>query len=106
MNKRIVEEASDPFGPFNFNEFKKWMDNQQDNKSKTNLIGLKVESKINYRRLLSRIQETKQGDLETVAKEFKNNGGKITEADGNDVLIEVSSGSFIVHRMYIKKQTN
>lgn len=100
MNKRI--EENDPFGPFNFADFKKWMSHQSDGK-KNNLVGLQVESKINVRRLLSRIQETKQGDIETVAKDFKKNGGVIVEVDGNDVVVEVKSGSFIIHKMHVKK---
>lgn len=100
MNKGI--EESDPFGPFNFNEFKKWMENHGDQKKK-NLLGLQVESKLNIRRLLTTIQETKEGNIETVAKDFKKNGGIISEVDGNDVVVKVNSGSFIIHKMYVKK---
>lgn len=102
MNKRS-DEQNDPFGPFNFSDFKKWMEHQNDSKSKPNLIGLHVESKINYRRLLSRILETQEGDTETVAKDFKRHGGKISDIDGHNVLIEVNSGSFIIHRMHVKR---
>lgn len=102
MNKRI-DEKGDPFGPFNFSDFKKWMGNQQDAKSKSNMIGLQVESKVTYKRLLSRI-ETEDGEIEEVAKDFKKNGGTITEVNGHNVLIEVDSGSFMIHRMYVKRE--
>lgn len=102
MNKRI-DENSDPFGPFNFGDFKKWMEHQNDGKSKTNMIGLQVESKVPFKRLLSRI-ETQVGEIEEVAKDFKKNGGTITNVDGQNVIIEVSSGSFIIHRMYVKRE--
>jgi hypothetical protein len=102
MNKRI-DEKGDPFGPFNFSDFKKWMENQHDAKSKPNMIGLQVESKVAFKRLLSRI-ETQDGEIEEVARDFKKNGGTITDVDGHNVLIEVDSGSFIIHRMYVKRE--
>lgn len=104
MNKRI-DEKSDPFGPFNLNDFKKWMGHQHDAKSKPNMIGLQVESKITFKRLLSRI-ETQDGEVEEVAKDFKKNGGTITEVNGQNILVEVNSGSFLIHRMYIKKEND
>lgn len=101
MNKRIVED-SDPFGPFNLSDFKKWMQNQQDAKDK-NLIGLEVESKIPIKKLISRI-EVQNGDPEMVIKEFKKHGGRIFDVDGQDFLIETKKGTFITHKMYIKKK--
>lgn len=102
MNKRI-DENNDPFGPFNFGDFKKWMKHQNDEKSKTNMIGLQVESKIPFKRLISRI-ESQVGEIEEIAKDFKKNGGTISNVDGQNVIIEVNSGSFIIHRMYIKRE--
>lgn len=103
MNKRIDKENY--LGPFNFSEFKKWMEHQQDDNDKTkpNMIGLQVESKVPFKKLLSRI-ETQDGEIEEVAKDFKRNGGIIKEVDGPNVLIEVTSGTFIVHRMYVKRE--
>lgn len=101
MNKR--SEKVNPFGPFNFSDFKKWMGNQHDAK-KSNMIGLHVESKIPLKKLLSRI-ETQVGDIEEVAKDFKKNGGTINEMNGHHFIIEVDSGSFLIHRMYTKKES-
>ena len=104
MNKRI-DEKNNYFGPFNFSEFKRWMEHQTDNddKTKPNMIGLQVESKVTFKKLLSRI-ETQDGEIEEVARDFKKNGGTIKELDGPNFLIEVTSGSFIVHRMYVKRE--
>ena len=103
MKPMNIINEDDPFGqPFNFSDFKKWMQHHPDTK-KSNLIGVQVESKINYKKLLSRIQETKDGLLEDVAKEFSKNGGIIMEVDGHDVVIKVDNGSFIIHKMNIKK---
>jgi hypothetical protein len=101
MNKWNNE--NDPFGPFDFGNFKKWMKKQPDVSSKSNMVGFQVESKVTFKKLLSRI-DTQDGILEDVAKTFKKSGGIIKEVDGNNVLIEVDSGSFIIHRMYIKRQ--
>jgi hypothetical protein len=99
MNKR---SNGNPFGMFDVNNFKKWMEDQQDAKSKPNMVGLQVESKIPVKKLLSRI-EIQEGDIEEVAKDFKRNGGKISEVNGHNFMIEVSSGTFIIHRMHIQK---
>jgi len=101
MNKRS-DEKGDPFGPFNFGDFKKWMEHQQDTKAKPNMVGLQVESKVAFKKLLSRI-ETQDGEIEEVARDFKKNGGTITSVDGHNV-VEVDSGSFMIHRMYIKRE--
>ena len=102
MEKRS-DNKGDPFGPFNFSDFKKWMGSQHDAKSKSNMIGLQVESKIAYKKLISRM-ETQEGEIEEVAKDFKKNGGIIAEVNGHNVLVEVESGSFIIHRMHVKEE--
>lgn len=101
MNK--WSDKGDPFGPFDLNDFKKWMGHQQDANEKSNILGIQVESKVTFKKLLSRI-ETQDGELEEVAKDFKKNGGLITEVNGHNLLIEVESGNFIIHRMYVKRE--
>lgn len=103
MDKRIEDKGSS-FRSFNLSDFKKWMDNQHDAKSKPDMIGLAVESKVNLKKLVSRIEVQDDEDIEEVAKEFKKNGGTIVDVDGHNVLVEVDSGSFTIHRMYVKKK--
>lgn len=91
----------DPFDLFNFADFKKWIKNQDDSPNKI-IIGLTVESKISTKKLLSKI-ECQDGDIEEVTKDFKKNGGIINEVNGHIFLIEVASGTFLVHRMYVTK---
>ena len=69
MNKRI-DKFGDPFGPFDLNDFKKWMEHQHDAKAKPNMVGIQVESKIPYKKLISRM-DVQEGDLEEVANEFE-----------------------------------
>jgi hypothetical protein len=94
-------DNKDPFGPFNFSDFKKWMNHQSDH-DKSRLVGVKVESKIPFKKLLSRM-ETQNGDTYEVAKEFKKNGGSITEENGHYMYVSVSEGSFLIHRMYLRR---
>lgn len=91
----------DPFGPFNFSDFKKWMSHQNDAR-KNSMVGFKVESKIPLKKLLSRI-ETQEGDTIDVAKDFKKNGGTITEENGYYMYVSVDSGNFMIHKMHIKR---
>lgn len=99
MNKWNFK-SDDPFGPFNFSDFKKWMSQQQD-ANKSNMIGIQVESKIPLKKLISRI-EAQDGELLEVAKDFKKNGGKSQKKNGHYMYVSVDSGSFMIHRMHLK----
>lgn len=102
----MTQEDSEPRGPsFSLNDFKKWIEKQQEQDQeapKNSLIGTAVESKVTFRKLISRM-ETDDGDLYEIAKEFKKNGGTISEIDGVNLLIETKAGSFFVHRMYVRR---
>ncbi len=104
MTKRNERKGGDPFNPafFSLSDFKKWMNHQQKDESpKRDIIGLKVESKISTRKLVARMET--DDNAEELAVEFKENGGIVSEIDGNKLLIEVDSGSFIIHRMHVKR---
>lgn len=92
---------SDPFGPFNFSDFKKWMSNQEDARERS-LVGLRVESKIPLKKLQSRI-EAQEGETVDVAADFKRNGGVIREENGHYMYVDVKSGMFMIHRMYLRR---
>ena len=91
----------DPFGIFNFNDFKKWMNEKNENHSQDNLIGLQVGSKISTKKLLN-VCEVVKGDSKKVLKEFYENGGTILNKDKNILTIENKKGKFEIHKMYIK----
>lgn len=104
MTKRNDRKGGDPFNTafFSLSDFKKWMTNQQkDESQEKDIIGLKVESKISIRKLVTRMET--DDNVDELAKEFKENGGVISEIDGNKLLIELDSGSFIIHKMHVKR---
>lgn len=101
MNKRI-DNNNDPFEPFNLNDFKKWMENQDDSRPRRGKIGTLVESKISVKKLMHKI-DLQNGELEDVIKEFYDNGGIISEVNGNHFLIETTNGSFFIHRCFVEK---
>ena len=105
MNNQWSENGGnqeDVFSLFNLNDFKKWMHTQKEEiPSKQNFMGLHVESKVGFKRLISRM-DVQDGEEEELAKEFKNHGGVISDIDEHNFLIEVDSGSFIIHKMYVK----
>lgn len=94
----------DPFGPsFSLNDFKKWMDQQNDTPNRgSNIQGLAVESKIGVKKLITKMQ-IEEGDIEEIAREFRSEGGVIAEVDGTNLVIDVDSGRFCIHRMYVKR---
>lgn len=85
--------------------FKKWLlENQTDMKKKSEeieIVDSKVVSKVSRDKLESVI-ESDDGDVEELAKDFKKNGGIVSEADGNKYMVVVESGEFIIHKMYVK----
>lgn len=99
MNKEIDQD--DPFGPFNFSDFKKWMQKSQDD-SANKMTGIHVESKISARKLISKI-EVQEGEIEDITQEFAENGGTIKETNGHFFLIEVNSGLFLIERNYVSR---
>lgn len=91
--------------PFMFSNFKKWLNNQsQEKENRKPYVGLNVESKISESKLLSRIEPV-VGELADLAEEFHNFGGTISEIDGHQFLIETDHGSFFINRIYVKKST-
>ena len=99
MNRWNYKQG-DPFD-INLSDFKKWMSQQHD-AHKSNMVGMKIESKIPLKKLISRI-ETQEGDLLEVAKDFKKNGGTITEENGHYMYVSCDSGSFMIQRMHLKR---
>lgn len=95
----------DFFGQFNLSDFKKWMRTQPEEcDEEIDWVGLKVESKVTLKKLVSRM-EVQDGDLLEVAREFRKDGGTVSDSDGSSLLVEVESGNFVIHRVYIKKSS-
>ena len=92
---------------FSLDEFKRWMKENSSNsplieRPKNPLIGIQVESKISFKRLLEKILD-QNGDLEEIAHDFHKNGGTILESEDKRFCIEVKSGSFFIHRAYVTR---
>ena len=92
-----------PFNFFNLSDFKKWMNNhsEKENENKS-FVGKTIKARTNVENFEEKIQ-IEFGDESEIVKEFLENGGKITEQEGNKFMIEVTSGSFICHRRFLKK---
>jgi hypothetical protein len=98
--------SEEKFSPDNF---KKWLNSHGNEnysmsriKFKNSLIGVCVESKINSKRLMCKM-EAETENLSEMAEDFCENGGKIIEVDEKHFIIEVSKGQFSIHRCYVKK---
>lgn len=91
----------DLFGEFNLSDFKKWINNQSESSEKPNLVGMNVEPKVSLKKLVDHIKA--EDNHEEIAQDFKDNGGIISAVKGHKFLIEVESGNFLLHRMYVKK---
>jgi hypothetical protein len=87
--------------------FKNWMDEDAEppklNRKKNYLIGLEVYPKIRTKKLIQKMIP-QEGTLCDLVEEFKNKGGEISQVEGKNFIIEVYSGSFSIHRMYVTKR--
>lgn len=97
MDKNDRKEPS-----FSLNDFRKWMTKQKfESSRKPKLRGCIVESKLSFKRLLTKI-DVDQGDLYEMAKDFKHRGGTILECDGDNILlVEVRSGTFRIPKFFV-----
>ena len=92
---------------FSLDDFKKWMSTDQNENKKSpflkssELIGEAVVSKISYEKLVKKA-EVKKGELEDVCQEFSDDGGRVLKIKENKVLIEVSNGSFYLHKVFVE----
>lgn len=87
----------------NPDDFKRWIKKQPDFDPKIeqkNLIGLSVETKFGSKRI-SKHMIIESGSPSKVLKEFINKGGVIKEVDEDDLIIEVSSGTFQINKKFV-----
>jgi len=88
--------------------FKKWMRYQekmqptQKNEWHKSFVGLSIESKLTAKRLSMKIK-SEEGDVEELSSDFVEHGGIVADVDDRYFLVEVSKGTFYVHRCYVRK---
>lgn len=87
--------------------FKAWMSENATNRFNLQPPNrepiVEVESRVGLSALRDKMQP-EEGDAEELAKEFHLNGGKILEADGTLLMIEVANGSFIISRSCCRRK--
>lgn len=101
------QEGTDPEDMFSIYDFKKWMsEHAMEECTSTPIkkgIGVEVESRVGMKRLVAKMQP-EEGETLELAKEFKDNGGKILDRDGIYMMIEVANGTFIIPRSCVRKK--
>lgn len=108
MTKRNDRQpgGSDRLNPssFSLSDFKKWMHGQQQDKPfEEELIGCQVEPKIGLRKLLTKM-ESEEDDTHGLATDFRRNGGVVTDVDGQNLMVEVKSGNFVIGKQYVRRR--
>jgi hypothetical protein len=89
-------------------DFKKWMEARPSSHSidrpGSELTGTLVETKVSMKKFASKmVMET--GDIDKVVAEFKESGGKIIDVEDKNFLIETTSGSFVIHKYYVRRKS-
>lgn len=115
--KRHSRENREP--SFSFYEFKGWLAKQpeedfslpefgviQANKIMGDIVGKSVESRLGLQRLENQIAEHNadmdQGQVERLAKQFKQQGGVVVEVCDLRLGIDTSLGHFNLPKLYTK----
>jgi hypothetical protein len=99
------EHDNDPMGFFNIQDFKNWMKyngGTSFNLSQRKTEGVEVEPRVPLRRIISKM-EPESGEAIEMAKDFRESGGRIVEADVDMFLIEVASGKFYIPRNCVRR---
>ena len=94
---------------FSLNDFKKWMASQNDAPShhekarRSPYIGLQVESKLGVKRLVHKMLASEDCDVHELAQDFRREGGIVVGAEGENLVIEVDSGTFQLPKFFVRK---
>ena len=89
---------------FSLDNFKKWMEDHEQENPAEEMVGLEVQPKINVKKLMSKMDVEYGNDEEELSKEFVENGGIVLENIDKRFLILVKSGSFRLHGKYVESK--
>jgi hypothetical protein len=87
---------------FNIDNFKKWMNNHPasgDDETK-DMVGTEVQARFSARKTIKNIT-MENGKAGKVIREFMSGGGSVKAVDGNEYIIEVESGSFLINKKFV-----
>lgn len=90
----------DKFKFLNPDDFKRWISRQEDSESEpipNGIVGSFVEAK-HCGKKTARCITVESGRAGRIVREFIQSGGIVKEVDGDECLVEVSSGSFYIKR--------
>lgn len=97
---------------FSLHDFKNWLSEQKDMSDFFNIekpaspkeegyIGKQVTPKVGLKKLLEKAHAD-DGDPEQMVHELIDEGGVIVDTKGKELLIEVDSGCFYIHRFCVR----
>jgi hypothetical protein len=101
---------------FSVDDFRKWISEKQELSNFFNIqpnegneydqfIGRETQSKVGGKKLFQKM-EVNQGHKKELVMDFLENGGTITGVDGENCLVETTTGSFYVPRFCLKIRKN
>jgi hypothetical protein len=88
------------FDNIEIDKFKTWLESNS-NKEPAN-VGVAVDSKITYKKLLEKIDVESDDKLEIIAKSFKRYGGTIVKVNNDLLTIKTEKGAFDISKIYVK----
>lgn len=88
--------------PLSLDDFKKWMETQEEDTAPSEDVEVKVQSLISPRKLAAKMT-VEEGEEEELAKDFSDNGGIVLETNDETLLIKVDTGSFYLNGKYVEQ---
>jgi hypothetical protein len=94
-----TRKVMDNFRFLNPDDFKRWMRKHDESEDEVGLgmVGSSVEAKHCGKRT-ARCITLESGKVGRVVREFVQSGGVVKSADGEELLVEVESGSFYINK--------
>lgn len=88
---------------YNLDDFQKWIEGQEEDSRSAKIAFAKgdfVKPNVPFKKLVTRISSSDE-DHREICKEFYTSGGTIVSIDSKKLVIEVESGEFTIHEMYV-----
>ena len=85
----------------NADNFRRWMKAHPNSEnSETNLLGLEVQARFGAKKMIKHMT-VEAGRAGRVIREFVEDGGVIGKVSGDEYLINVTSGSFLINKKFV-----
>lgn len=86
---------------FNIDNFRRWMKTNPDSEeTEISLVGVEVQARFGAKKTIKHMT-VESGRAGRVIREFMDDGGVISKVSGDECLVRVTSGSFLIDKRFV-----